>query len=347
MSKIDQDKRIFQSIRINLLIVLLIVFSCEIIFAAAENITIDTKTDNLFENLISDTLLLLDPELKKTIADDFDNVVKNSNFKLVVNSWMPRPNPKTKLVSIYDRFNANNVKESLSSLVQPVVEIACTSQKYDPMNEYQSKCIKELFKYPIIQPIEIQYIYESGKTKEQLVANLTGLNESNRYQKIVSSIADIMNSGYEKVSKKSVAKNVNVVKYPLQIVQGGSSSVSARVYDNKSAPKSRVELEKERLKNKLASGINLLSANSKGAAIFRDHMNKRINELEKNPEQYFYDQSRRDAESKSRRPSPPIVNGVQATSIGGGNYIDSRNGNFLQGVAGGAIDPKTGKFYPK
>ena len=122
---------------------------------AAENITIETKNINFFENLISDTLYLLDPDLKKIIADDLDNVVSNSKFKLQVNSWKPRTNPKTRLATVYDRINRSNLKESISSLVQPVVEIACSSQKHDPLNNYQSECIKELFTYPIIQQIEI------------------------------------------------------------------------------------------------------------------------------------------------------------------------------------------------
>lgn len=216
INKIDQDDKFFQSIRIHLLMVLVIVFSCEITFAA-ENITIETKTGNFFENLVSDTILLLDPDLKKIIANDFDHVVANSKFGLPVNSWKPRPNPKIRLAAIYDRFNSDNVKESLASLVQPVVEIACSPQKHDPLSEYQSKCIKEMFGYPIIQTIEIKYTYESGKTKEQHIANLTGLNNSNRYQQMVCTTADIMNSGYEKVTKRNVTKSVNVVKNPISI----------------------------------------------------------------------------------------------------------------------------------
>lgn len=210
-------KKILKSIRINLLTILLIVFSCEIIFAT-ENITIETKTDNFFENFISDTILLLDTDLKKIIVDDLAHVVANSKFELVVNNWKPRSSPKIKLVNIYDRFNSDNIKESLAALAQPVVEIACSSQKYDPLNEYQSRCIKDMFKYPIIQPIEIKYIYKSGKTKEQHIANLTGLNDSNRYQQMVRTTADIMNSVYEKVCKKNITKSVNIIKYPLTFV---------------------------------------------------------------------------------------------------------------------------------
>ena len=41
-----------------------------------------------------------------------------------------------------------------------------------------------------------------------------------------------------------------------------------------------------------------------------------------------------------------LINGVPAINTGGGNYIDARTGNFLQGAAGGVIDTKTGKFIP-
>lgn len=234
MNGIHGEQGIFQRIRINLLMILVIVFSCEITFAA-ENITMETKTGNFFENLVSDTLLLLDPDLKKIIVDDFDHVVANSKFELPVNSWKPRPNPKIRLAVIYDRFNSNNVKESLASFVQPVVEIACSPQKHDPLSEYQSKCIKEMFGYPIIQPIEIKYTYESGKTKEQYITDLTGLNNSNRYQQIVRTTADIMNSAFEKMHNKKIVKAVSITKSPLPIVASGVSSGSGRSYGNTGA----------------------------------------------------------------------------------------------------------------
>ena len=216
INKIEREHRAFQTIKIQLMMVLMVVFSCEITFAA-ENISIETKSSNLFENLVSDTVLLLDPDLKKIIADDFDHVVKNSKFELVVNSWKPRPNPRIRLVSIYDRFNSSNIKESFSSLIQPVVEIACSSQKHDPLNEYQSKCIKDMFKYPVISKIEINYTYEPGRTVEQYIADLSGLNDTNRYQQMVRSTADIMNGAFEKSSKKNVVKTVNIIKNPIPI----------------------------------------------------------------------------------------------------------------------------------
>lgn len=41
-----------------------------------------------------------------------------------------------------------------------------------------------------------------------------------------------------------------------------------------------------------------------------------------------------------------LVNGVPATPVGGGNYIDNRTGHFFQGAAGGVIDTTTGEFLP-
>jgi hypothetical protein len=43
---------------------------------------------------------------------------------------------------------------------------------------------------------------------------------------------------------------------------------------------------------------------------------------------------------------PLLVNGVPATPVGGGNYIDNTTGHFLQGAAGGVIDTQTGQFLP-
>lgn len=234
MNKKNLKQRFPKNIGINLLVILLIVISCEITFAT-ENITSETKTGNLFENIVSDTLLLLDPDLKKIIADDFNHVVNNSKFQVQVNSWKPRPNPKIRLASIYNNTNSNNIRESFASLVQPVVEIACTPQKYDPLNEYQSKCIKELFNYPIIETIKISYTFRPNTTIDQNIANLSGLNDKYRYHQIVCTIADILNGAYEKVSKKNVTKNVNFTKHPLPIVATGVSSGSGRSYGNTGA----------------------------------------------------------------------------------------------------------------
>jgi hypothetical protein len=41
-----------------------------------------------------------------------------------------------------------------------------------------------------------------------------------------------------------------------------------------------------------------------------------------------------------------LINGVPATPVGGGNYIDNTTGRFLQGAAGGVIDTTTGRFIP-
>lgn len=65
----------------------------------------------------------------------------------------------------------------------------------------------------------------------------------------------------------------------------------------------------------------------------------------------YYDSSPSDNNSPSGTSSAPIerglsINGVPATSVGGGNYIDNSTGHFLQGAAGGVIDTKTGQFIP-
>ncbi len=310
MNGIHGEQAIFQRIRINLLMILVIVFSCEITFAA-ENITIETKTGNFFENLVSDTLLLLDPDLKKIIADDFDHVVTNSKFELPVNSWKPRPNPKIRLAVIYDRFNSNNVKESLASLVQPVVEIACSPQKHDPLSEYQSKCIKEMFGYPIIQSIEIKYTYDSGKTKEQYITDLTGLNNSNRYQQIVRTTADIMNSVYEKVSKKNVAKNVNIIKNPLKLVAVSSNSSVTKVIMTSNTPgqySPYAQKERQELLNQLnylennSSIVLNCSLREKEQRI--EKVKAKLAKLENNPTAYMNEQTTdkiNDAEDKMRQ----------------------------------------------
>lgn len=217
-----------------LMVALFVAFSCRTSFTA-ENITINTENGDFFKNLVSDTYLLLDPVLQKIIADDFDHVVKSSRFQLQVNSWKPRPNPKNKITTIYNRFNNQNVKESLASLIQPVVEIACSPQQNDPLNEISSKCINELLKYRIIETIQIGYVFKSNTSIEQNITRLSNLNDRYRYHQIVWAIADILNGAYEKVSKKIITKNVNFTKYPLPIVAISVSSGSGRSYGNTGA----------------------------------------------------------------------------------------------------------------
>lgn len=65
----------------------------------------------------------------------------------------------------------------------------------------------------------------------------------------------------------------------------------------------------------------------------------------------YYDSSQNDGNSQSEQESTSrdrglSVNGVPAAPAGGGNYIDNRNGHFLQGAAGGVIDTTTGEFIP-
>jgi hypothetical protein len=79
----------------------------------------------------------------------------------------------------------------------------------------------------------------------------------------------------------------------------------------------------------------------------------RQEERRRNPEKFLDELEKRvqNAENAARSAEAPVerglsVNGVPATSVGAGNYIDNTTGHFLQGAAGGVIDTKTGKFLP-
>jgi hypothetical protein len=199
---------------------------------AAERYVINTKDDNFFENFVSDTSLLLTPDLRKIISANFDTVVNNSKFQPQPNSsWLPKPNPRIKLNTIYNRISSDNIKENFAYLVNPIVEIACSSpSQNDPMGDKSSKCIKQMLKYPVIQTIEINYVYDSNKTFEQIVSSLSGLNDINRYQQMVISMADIMNKSFEKIGQKTVSLNAFVTKYPLALQTsslGGSKVTSS------------------------------------------------------------------------------------------------------------------------
>jgi len=210
-----------------LIITILIIFSTKISFSAENRIEVETTTSNLFQNIISDTILLLDPDLKKIVSVDLDSVIKKSEFNYQGYSWPPRTNPKYVLSNIYEKINKHNVSDSLARMVEPVVEIACTPKKYDPLNELSPKCIKNLLKYPIINPIEINYAYDRQKDINQYIVELSNLNDNNRYPQMVKTIAGIMNSAYEKSAGKNVVVTTRIIKNPIELAgiasTGGTS----------------------------------------------------------------------------------------------------------------------------
>jgi hypothetical protein len=197
------------------LLTLLLIICCYGTSSAAENYTIDTKSDNFFENIVYDTMLLLDSDLRKTLAPDMATIVEHARFTPEPNSWKPRISPRGLLTTVYSDTNSSNIKENFSSLIKPVVEMACVSQQYDPMNNLSSKCVKDVLKYPVTEAIRINYSYTAPKSIDQYIEGLSGLNNTNRYQQIVRTMADLLNSAYDKSLNKGLVKNVIITKRPL------------------------------------------------------------------------------------------------------------------------------------
>lgn len=205
----------------NGLVTLLLIICCSGIAVAAENYTFDTKSSNFFENVVYDTMLLLDSDLRKSLVPDMATIVEHARFTQEPNTWKPRISPRGLLTNIYADTNSSNIKESFSSLIKPVVEMACVSQQYDPMNNLSSKCVKDVLKYPVTDTIKIGYSYTEPKTIDQCINGLSGLSSNNRYQQIVRTTADLLNSAYSKSLNKPVEKNVTIVKRPLLNVVAG------------------------------------------------------------------------------------------------------------------------------
>lgn len=208
---------------------------------STENIKINTKTADFFENFVSDTTLLLDQDLKNIISSDYKNVVNNSKFNIRANSWRPQPDPRIKLRAIYNNINNKNFEQSFSDLVEPLIEIACTPKQYDPMNKEKQICIENMLKYSIIDDIQISYNHDPGKTIEQYILDITNNNNNNRYQKIIITTAGIMNSAYSIVTNKMITKSMNIFKehYPLlSVINNSNSSVNGN-NSNTSAQKTK------------------------------------------------------------------------------------------------------------
>ncbi|NJD38075.1 MAG: hypothetical protein FIA89_07090 [Geobacter sp.] len=130
---------------------------------SSEAINVTSPGPGFFENVVLDSLLLMDGELQQTLAADIAYLVKTAHFTPQANSWIPKPHPKGRLLNIYNSLNTGNLKDSFTSMVAPVVEMACMSQQYDPMNDSSSKCVSRILKYPIIETIQINYSYIQGQ----------------------------------------------------------------------------------------------------------------------------------------------------------------------------------------
>lgn len=208
--------------KLNLLLVICLLSVSTGTSSAAPMFSIDTKSSDLFENVVSDTILLLDPGLKKIIESDFSRIVDTSKFTLQSQSWMPRQNPRIKLDNIYNDINSGNIKESFSSLVQPIIELACTPPQGDPLNEKFSYCVRTLIAYRIVNPMEIAYSYSSPMTVDELAAFLAIQDSdkiySKKYRRIIYTLAHLMNGAYENMTKKKITRDVHFVKRPIPMV---------------------------------------------------------------------------------------------------------------------------------
>lgn len=262
--------------------------------SAEQNISIETQSSNLFENIVSDTLLLLDRSLQEKLSPDFDYIVKNSTFTIKKNSWIPKTNPKITLLHEYHNMNVDNLHTSFASIIQPVIELACFPRGQDPFNELSSKCIRALFVYPIIQPIRINYNYDNTTDIEQTIGDLPGgVDDSDKYKKIVRVMADIMNSAFARSSNSDIKVSLNVVKYPLELVQSYSPGKKAHSVNNSTAKSAKLDsaaAEKATLEKKLlklentSSGSLNISLREKEKMV--ENTKAQMEELEKDPANY-------------------------------------------------------------
>ena len=356
------------------LAMLVILFSCKNSLSV-EHITIDTKSGDFFENIVSDVLLLLEHDLKKIIADDYSYVVNNSRFQLQANSWKPKPNPKTKLTSIFKQINKNNFKESFASAIQPVVEIACIPKSYDALNEYQSKCIKELFKYPIIQTINIGYDFKHGTSIDREITDLASVNDKFRYHQIVYSLADILNSAYERENKSRVSMSIDFVKHPIPIISASSNVIKSDISEAViAAERKELDAKLDRIRIDCNTGQN--GSHSCGDS-WKKYYRHLLEELDSSPDSYFLSKPAREAReaqeakeakvardkmldwainsssARSRDDSDMINHGITDVRTGeflapaGNGYVSTRNGTFYTPAgSNGITNTRTGQFIP-
>jgi len=153
--------------------------------ASAQTIVVETQSPDFFYNVVLDSLFLMNSELQEMLAPDFELLVKKASFTPQPNSWIPRPHPKGMISNVYNKISTNNLGESFTSMVSKVVELACTPPQYDPLSSSSSKCVSKTLKYPIIEPIQIKYNYNKGKTFDQFVSHLSNSTDADRYQNIV------------------------------------------------------------------------------------------------------------------------------------------------------------------
>lgn len=268
--------------------------------SAAQNITIETQSSNLFENIVTDTYLLLDSNLQEKLSPYLAHIGVNSVFTVKSNSWIPKPNPKNTLLREYSNINVTNLNTSFASLIQPVIELACAPQVQDPFNELSSKCIKALFSYPIVQPIGINYNYNNTANIEQVIGEVSGgLDDIDRYKRIIRAMADIMNSSFEIATNNNIKVSLNFTKYPLDLVKPYSIKSTAPNLNTRTkkstnlsaaAASERAKLEKklDKLENSTSSTLN--TGNGEKDKMVED-TKKEIQKLEDSPD--FYVQNKK------------------------------------------------------
>lgn len=210
-----------------LIAVLLLVFSSSAAHATA-NYSIATRSTDFFENVVSDTLLLLDQELRSSLQPELETIISHARFTQERNAWTPRTNHRAQLATIHGNTTATTLKESFAALIRPVVELACVSSEYDPMNSIAARCVKETLSYPVTDTLRINYRYAAPKGVDQYIAGLAGLNSANRYQQIVRTTADLLNSAYQTAHNRPVTVQAQLVKQPMSyIVTGKGTSRSS------------------------------------------------------------------------------------------------------------------------
>ena len=181
---------------------------------AVESYKIDTNSNNLFQNIVSDTILLLDNDLQHEFLSDYKKIIADSTFQLEKHSWKPRSNPVSKIKTIYLSMDSKNIKNSFSSMIKPLIEIGCSPLQPDPLNELLTKCIKNLLRYPIIDTVIIDYEYRK-QSVDKIIHGPKVIDENSQYQRMVITLADLINNGYARINNNNISKVVKIVKYPL------------------------------------------------------------------------------------------------------------------------------------
>lgn len=344
----------------------------------ANNIVYETFTPDFFENVILDSMLMMDERAVMSISYKYADITKNSRFIQQNNTWIPGPSPKSVISRVINENRKDEIDFVVSSIVKPIVELSC-SKNSDLLGSFRKKCIDDLLRYRIIDKIVINCDKFNKYNIDGIFDALTNSNNQ-KYEHVVCAISTIVNKLQTNNNKEIYSINRSIIKYPLPAAVGDKffkELVEYKLQNSTEVSEEKKRLNDEYDKQRIQCTDANLSASNSACSKKLSRLRELRNTLESDVEGYI---ALRNSEEKNNkainmRPAYNIDDDYKSNKkatddntgpiigLSNGNAINTRTGEFLNKSGdvlvgshdgtvytktnGGLINTKTGKFIPK